>query len=239
MLVTTEALVLSKTNYSETSLIVRCYTRSDGIKSYMIKGGKQGRKGNKTTALFQPLHQLEITAQHKNKSGLSIPKSIKMNKPYQTIPFQMDKIAVVLFLSEVLSSALREEEANASLFHYLTSSLSWFDMQDEVANFHIFFLLSLTKHLGFFPDVSNQNHPYFDMENGCFSAQKSTQQIDDPRTISIFKSFLGTTFDKLSEVLASSKERKQLLELLMQYYQIHLQGFSRPKSLNILHEIYS
>ncbi len=103
MLVTTEALVLSKTNYSESSLIVRCYTRSDGIKSYMIKGGKQGRKGNKTIAFFQPLNQLEITAQHKNKSGLSIPKSIKLSKPYQTIPFQIDKISVVLFLSELLT----------------------------------------------------------------------------------------------------------------------------------------
>jgi DNA repair protein RecO (recombination protein O) len=239
MLVTTETLVLSKTNYSETSLIVRCYTRIYGIKSFIIKGCKKGRKGNKTTALFQPLHQLEITTQHKNKSGLSIPKSIKMSKPYQTIPFQMNKLAVLLFLSEVLSSALREEEANASLFHYLTSSLTWFDMQDDVANFHIFFLLSLTKHLGFFPDIRDQNHPYFDMENGCFSTQKSTQYIEDPSTISVFKSFLGTTFDKLSEVLVSTTERKKLLELLMQYYQIHLQGFSRPKSLNILHEIYS
>ena len=162
-----------------------------------------------------------------------------MNKPYQTIPFQMDKIAVVLFLSEVLSSTLREEEANSSLFNYLASSLSWFDMQDDVANFHILFLLSLTKHLGFFPDVRDQNHPYFDMGNGCFSAQKSIQQIDSPRTISVFKSFLGTTFDNLSEVLVSSTERKELLELLMQYYQVHLQGFSRPKSLNILHEIFS
>ena len=239
MLVTTEALVLSKTNYSETSLIVRCYTRSDGIKSYIIKGGKLGRKGIKSAALFQPLNQLEITAQHKNKSGLSIPQSIKMSKPYKTIPFQMNKITVVLFLSEVLSSALREEEANASLFHYLTNSLSWFDIQDDVANFHIFFLLSLTKYLGFFPDLYDQNHPYFDMENGSFSAQKSTQQVEDPRTISVFKSFLGTTFDKLSEVLVSNTERKQLLEQLMQYYQIHLHGFSRPKSLNILHEIYS
>jgi DNA repair protein RecO (recombination protein O) len=239
MLVTTEALVLSKTNYSESSLIVRCYTRSDGIKSYMIKGGKQGRKGNKTIALFQPLNQLEITAQHKNKSGLSIPKSIKLSKPYQTIPFQMDKISVVLFLSEVLTSALREEEANELLFNYLTTSLYWFDMQDDIANFHIFFLISLTKHLGFFPDLRDPNHPYFDMENGCFSAQKSAQHIDDPRMISVFKSFLGTNFDKIFEVLVSSTERKQLLELLMRYYQIHLQGFSRPKSLNILHEIYS
>jgi len=55
----------------------------------------------------------------------------------------------------------------------------------------------------------------------------------------VFRAFLGTNFDTVSEVLVSSKERKQLLELLMQYYQIHLQGFSRPKSLNILHEIYS
>ena len=222
MLVTTEALVLSKTNYSETSLIVRCYTRSDGIKSYIIKGGKQGKNGKKTTALFQPLHQLEITAQHKSKSGLSIPKSIKMSKPYQTIPYAMDKIAVVLFLSEVLSSALREEEANASLFHYLTSSLSWFDMQDDIANFHIFFLLSLTKHLGFFPDVGDQNHPYFDMENGCFTPDKSSSLIDDVATISVFKSFLGTNFDKMSEVLVSNKERKQLLELLIQLSLIHI-----------------
>ena len=239
MLVTTEALVLSKTNYSETSLIVRCYTFSDGVKSYIIKGGKQGRNGKKNTALFQPLHQLEITAQHKNKSGLSIPKSIKMSKPYQTIPYAIDKIAVVMFLSEMLSSALREEEANPSLFHYLTNSLSWFDMQDDVANFHIFFLLSLTKHLGFFPDLDIQNHPYFDMENGCFTSSKSSRIIDDPTTISVFKAFLGTNFDKVSEVLVSNKGRKQLLELLIEYYQIHLHGFSRPKSLDILHEVYS
>ena len=239
MLVTTEAIVLSKTNYSETSLIVRCYTRSDGIKSYMIKGVKQGRNGKKNIALFQPLHQLEITAQHKRNSGLSIPRSIKLSKPYQTIPYAMDKIAVMLFLSEVLSSALREEEANTSLFNYLTNSLSWFDMQDDMANFHILFLLSLTKYLGFYPDVRDKDHPYFDMKNGCFTSRKSSHVKDDITTISVFKAFLGTNFDTVSEVLVSTKERKQMLELLMQYYQIHLQGFSRPKSLNILHEIYS
>ena len=239
MLVTTEAIVLSKTNYSETSLIVRCYTLSDGIKSYLVKGAKQGQNGKKNIALFQPLHQLEITAQHKSSSGLSIPRSIKLSKPYQTIPYAMDKIAVMLFLSEVLSSALREEEANTSLFNYLTNSLSWFDMQEDMANFHILFLLSLTKHLGFYPNVLHKDHPYFDMENGCFTSRKSSSVKDDITTISVFKTFLGTNFDNVSEVLVSSKERKRLLELLMQYYQIHLQGFSRPKSLNILNEIYS
>ncbi|MEC7454712.1 MAG: DNA repair protein RecO, partial [Bacteroidota bacterium] len=161
MLVTTEAIVLSKINYSETSLIVRCYTLSDGVKSYLVKGSKQGRSGKKNAALFQPLNQLEITSQHKANSSLSIPKSTKINNPYQTIPYAMDKLSVVLFLSEVLSAALKEEEANPSLFQFLCNSLSWFDMQDNVANFHIFFLLSLTKHLGFFPNINHQNLPYF------------------------------------------------------------------------------
>jgi DNA repair protein RecO (recombination protein O) len=239
MLVTTEAIVLSKINYSETSLIVRCYTLSDGVKSYLVKGSKQGRNGKKNAALFQPLNQLEITSQHKANSSLSIPKSTKINNPYQTIPYAMDKLSVMLFLSEVLSAALKEEEANPSLFHFLSNSLSWFDVQDNAVNFHIFFLLSLTKHLGFFPDINHQNLPYFDIENGCFTAHKSAHLVDDATMVSVLKSYLGTTCDDLSEVLVSKQNRKQMLEVLMRYYQIHLQGFSRPKSLNVLHEIYS
>ena len=126
MLVTTEAIVLSKINYSETSLIVRCYTLNDGLKSYIVKGSKQGRNGKKNAALFQPLNQLEITSQHKAKSILSISKSTKISNPYQTIPYAMNKLSVVLFLSEVLSSALKEEEANPPLFHFFSISLFWF-----------------------------------------------------------------------------------------------------------------
>ena len=117
MLVTTEAIVLSKINYSETSLIVRCYTLSDGVKSYLVKGSKQGRNGKKP-ALFQPLNQLEITSQHKANSSLSIPKSTKISNPYQTIPYAMNKLSVVLFLSEVLSAALKEEKQTHRCFSF-------------------------------------------------------------------------------------------------------------------------
>ena len=81
MLVTTEAIVLSKINYSETSLIVRCYTLSDGLKSYIVKGSKQGRNGKKNAALFQPLNQLEITSQHKAKSILPLQNRQKSATP--------------------------------------------------------------------------------------------------------------------------------------------------------------
>ena len=122
----------------------------------------------------------------------------------------MNKLSVVLFLSEVLSAALKEEEANPSLFQFLSNSLSWFDVQDNVANFHIFFLLSLTKHLGFFPDINHQNLPYFDLENGCFTAHKSEHLVDDATLVSVLKSYLGTTFDEIERGFGVKTEPKTI-----------------------------
>ena len=44
MLVSTEAIVLSYIKYSETSIIVKCFTESDGLKSYLIKGIRSIKK---------------------------------------------------------------------------------------------------------------------------------------------------------------------------------------------------
>ncbi len=44
MLVSTEAIVLSYLKYSETSIIVKCFTQSDGLKSYLIKGVRSAKK---------------------------------------------------------------------------------------------------------------------------------------------------------------------------------------------------
>ena len=42
----------------------------------------------KNAALFQPLNQLEITSQHKEKSSLSILKSTKSATPTKRFPMQ-------------------------------------------------------------------------------------------------------------------------------------------------------
>ncbi|MBT3793816.1 MAG: DNA repair protein RecO, partial [Flavobacteriaceae bacterium] len=47
MLVSTEAIVLSYLKYSETSIIVKCFTKSDGLKSYLIKGVRSAKKKKK------------------------------------------------------------------------------------------------------------------------------------------------------------------------------------------------
>ena len=44
MLVSTEAISLNYVKYSETSIIVKCFTKSDGLKSYLLKGIRTSKK---------------------------------------------------------------------------------------------------------------------------------------------------------------------------------------------------
>ena len=53
-----------------------------------------------------------------------------------------------------------------------------------------------------------------------------------------FKSFLGTEFDDVVGEVNTSNKRKELIEFLIKYMQIHLPDFKRPKSLNILYELF-
>lgn len=238
MLVNTPAIVLSKTNYGDSSLIVRCYTHVSGIKSYILRGAKSKSKGNKQLGLYQPLSQIEITARHKNKGGLEQLQSAKIHIPYQSIPYEIDKLSVAFFLSEVLEKALREEEANPNLYSFLENSLSWFDTHENTGNFHILFLLQLTKHLGFFPDVNTLEQDFFDIENGQFVNHKGAHIVSEKNINLLLKQFLGTKFDNIQTVLVTGQQKKQLLSILMHYYKIHVYGFSTPKSLNVLYEVY-
>ena len=63
-IVNTKAIVLSSLKYGETSLIVKCYTQEEGVKSYLIRGVLKQKKTGIKVAHFQPLTQLTIIANH-------------------------------------------------------------------------------------------------------------------------------------------------------------------------------
>ena len=116
MLVSTESISLNYVKYSETSIIVKCYTKSDGIKSYLLKGIRSPKKKSLNIGLFQPLTILEIDANHKNRGNLEIIRSAKIGRAYKTIHLDVYKNSMVLFLSEILSKTIKEEEANIEFF---------------------------------------------------------------------------------------------------------------------------
>lgn len=238
MIVTTKAIVFSALKYSEADLIVTCFTKTSGIKTYLLRGVLKSRKGKIRASYFQPLTQLEIVAQHKDKGTLEYMKEVKVAFPYQTIHTHIEKSAIVMFLSEILKNSIREEEANEPLFNFLESALQWLDLHDSVANFHIYFLLKLSRYLGFYPDESNLSLPYFNLQEGVFQQNLTHIYCEKGEAVEAFKKFFVTKFEASFEIRIAKKLRAEVLHLLLAYYRLHLQDYKKPKSLAVLHQIF-
>ncbi len=237
MLVKTKAIVISSLKFQEKSLIVKCFTLSNGLKSYFVRDAFSGRKGSQKIAYFQPLSILEIEAVHKNKGTLENFKEIKTAIPFQSIHTDIVKSTMVMFLSEILHYSIQEEEKNESLFLFLETALTWLDNHDEISNFHLILLLETTKYLGFYPDVSEIDLPFFEMNDGVFTLFHGLGSLTEHET-SLLKKLIDLKFDNVQKVFHVI-ERQILLKILIDYYSFHLDGFKKPKSLDVLREIFS
>ncbi len=239
MVVATKAIVFSAIKYSEADLIVCCFTEVAGIKSYLLRNILKSKKSNLKASYFQPLTQLEIIAEHKNKGTLEYIKETKVFHPYQTLHTDIVKSGLVMFLSEILRNCIREEEANTELYSYLENSFLWLDQNDEVANFHIFFLLKLSMYLGFYPDATNIEEKYFNIMDGNFQTVSTSNYCLEGQQIENFKNFFSIDFESINTVKLSKNERQNLLELVLSYYSFHVQGYQKPKSLAVLNQLFS
>lgn len=237
--VSTKAIVLSSLKYGDTSLIVKCYTEEEGLKSYLIRGVLKPKKKGIKAAYFQPLTQLKIVAKHNSKNTLNSIKEVQVIHPYKTIHSDIIKQSVVFFLSEVLSSSIQEEEQNKTLYSYLETAFTWLDVHDKIANFHLLFLLNLTGFLGFYPDMSDQNKIGFNLLEGVFSDDIQDKNVIHHNNFRQFKKLLGINFDGIENVSYSKDERQLVLQMIIQYFTLHLGSFRKPKSLQVLETVFS
>lgn len=225
MLVKTTGIVLSKLKYQEHSLIVKCYTKDFGVKSYLLSYVLKNKKGKINPAYFQVLSQIEYSAIHKSNKDLHKISEVKLNNIYQSLHSNLYKGTTSLFLSEILSSLLIEEEANFDLYNYLESALLWYDLNEFNPNFHLLFLLKLSKHLGCYPNDEMVEDYFFTKPN---SSNKKA----------LIKELLGTNFDALINIKLNASLRQEILQEILQYFSVHLGTFKQPKSLSILHDVF-
>ena len=238
-IVTTKAIVLSSLKYGDTSLIVKCYTEEVGVKSYLIRGVLKPKKKGIKADYFQHLTQLKIVANHNSRNTLNSIKEVQIIQPYKTIHSNIVKQAVVFFLSEILSSSIQEEEQNKTLYSYLETAFIWLDVHDKISNFHLLFLLNLTGFLGFYPDISQRDKKGFNLLEGSFSDNTQDKNVIFKNDFYQFKKLLGINFDAIENVSYSKDERQLVLQMIIQYFRLHLGSFRKPKSLQVLETVFS
>ena len=237
MHIKTKAIVISTVKFQEKSLIIKCFTQSNGVKSYFVNNAFTGKNNKQKIAFFQPLMQLEIEASNKNKGTLERFKDVKIAIPYQTINYDIYKTTIVLFLSEFLNHAIKEEEPNEPLFEYIETALLWLDNHHEISNFHLIFLIQITKYLGFYPENPTNTVDYFDQLEGVFNNTPSLNSLSIDETI-LLKRLLVLKLDNIENSF-SANQRQILLRIIINYFTLNVEGFKKPKSIEVFKEVFS
>jgi DNA repair protein RecO (recombination protein O) len=177
---------------------------------------------------------------HKEKQSLHTVKEVSLAQPYNTIPFDIRKSSVALFINELVYKAIREEEANPELFEFLWQTCLQLDHAEEsVSWFHIRFALQLMQYLGIFPqDNYAAGIPVFNLREGLFQTSiPGHPQYLDPEKSLQFHNLLATLNLEPGTLNLKPETRHQLLETILLYYQLHLPGFRGVQSHHILHDV--
>jgi DNA repair protein RecO (recombination protein O) len=240
MLQKSRAVVLHQLKYTDSGIIVQAYAREFGRISLIIKGMRT-KKSGKQSVFFQPLTVLDIVFYQKESRSIQILRDFSTWYSPVEIYSDVRKSTVALFLSEILTTVLREESPNQAMFDYIENSIIYFDKTGEgFPNFHIAFLIGLTSYLGFEPGPrSNLADRYFDLENGIFvSLPPEHGNYADPEISGILADFFRSSFDESKSVPLTGNIRNEILETIIKFYSTHLPGLRKIKSLEVLREIF-
>ncbi len=239
MLTHTNAIVLSKLRYKDNDLIVKCYTEELGVVSFLVRGALKSKKGTSKAAYFQLLSQLQLVITYKSNKNLHTIKEVKPNYIYSSLHSNILKSAVVMFLSEILASILQEEEENRVLYSYIETALLWFDTHTKSSNFHLLFLLNLSKYLGFYPELENVNSAFFNLKDGKFEDKSMGKYAIQGENLSLLKILLGTKFDGLENIKMNSSQRQSFLNMILLYFELHLGSFKTPRSVKVFNQVFN
>lgn len=188
--------------------------------------------------MFSPLNQLELIFDDKSNSSLKQLRDCRMAVHYVSLTGNSQKTAIALFLSEVLNSVLKEEDSNPDLFDFICSSIEFFDRKENAySDFHLWFLLNLSRYLGFFPNFE-KSAVYFDLLNGISSAELPSGVYIEGENLKLFEKLISIDFFEQQSNAFNRSERKQLLETLLKYYEIQLSDFRWPKSVEVLNMVF-
>lgn len=235
------AIVIRTIRYNDNSNIIDTYTEPYGRMSLIISIPKS-RHSNLKSSMFQPLSIVEIEADIHASHALSRIKNARLLYPFSTILFDKTKVSIAFFLAEFLSHALREESGNTTLFAYLKNSILWLDSCTErYTNFHLVFLMHLSGFLGFYPNLQDyHSNDFFDMQNSCFVRQKPLihPYYILPNEAEHLAVMMRMNYNNMHLFQMNRYQRNRCIEIIIEYYRIHLPEFPELKSLEILRDLF-
>lgn len=237
MLQKTKGIVLNYTRYGDSSIIAHIYTDNYGRQSFICSGIK-GKKSKNKLVYFQPLSIVEMDVYAKQKNEIFRIKEIKYDHPLFNISGNIKKSTIALFLAEVLYKTLHESEPNSALFSFLNTSIQFLDNMDEgTSNFHLVFMIQLSKHLGIFPQADFDDITGVVTDKKIDNAERYFNAFPTKIKSSIAAIYKGS-FQNIKNLQFNHSERLEILNLLIEFYQLHFNTIENIKSIEVFQELF-
>ena len=240
MLIKTKAVVLHALKYGDSRMIVDLFTREAGRLSFIITVPKT-QKGRLKKQYFQPMTLLDVESDVRQQAQLQKLRDARLLMPYVTIPLSPEKLALSLFTAEFLYYALRSEQRNVPLFDYISDSMQWLDLAvSGYANFHLTFLMRMSRFLGFYPNLDDYREGcVFDLRAATFVPHVPTHTdfLDREESMRIHL-LMRMDFPTMHLFRLSRQERNRIVDVLLHYYALHIPQFPELKSLSVLQELW-
>lgn len=233
--------MLHSLKYGEQQVIVDFLAENCGRTSCLIKIPASA-KGKFKKQYFQPLFILDTDIDIRQNVNLQRLKDARIAVPFTSIPFNPYKTAISLFMAEFLRCVSSREQTDPTTFSYIENSIRWLDgCSGGFANFHIVFMMRLSKFMGFYPNTDDyEPGDWFDMRSSCFCRQRPMHadvlNPDDARKIRLL---LRMNYATMHLFRMSRDERNRMVDVIMSYYRIHIPGLPEMKSIQVLKELFA
>lgn len=241
MMTKTRAIVLRQTRYGDQSLIVDMLTEQLGRVAFAVRLPKTSR-GKLKKQLFQPLTIVDVELDYRERIALQRIRDLRIAIPYNNIGVDATKLAEALFLAEFLHYATRDEQRNDALFAYVAASLQWLDAaQTGYANFHLVFLMRLSRFLGFFPNLDDYVPGCcFDLREARFTPVVPLHADHlKPLEAERIQTLMRMDFPTMHLFQMNRTERNRITDILICYYRLHVPQMPELRSLPVLQALFS
>jgi DNA repair protein RecO (recombination protein O) len=236
MRVSDKAIVLQSIKHGDRKYILKLFTRHHGTITVATSVGKTSTARIKSSSIL-PLSLLDVELILKQNKEIHQLTEASCYTIFSNIHNSINKLSIAQFLNEIMIKCLKEQGANAHLFEFIETCLKFLnDVTEGYLNLHLYFLTEFTKYLGFEPQNNfSPNAPFFDCREGTFSSVCLTLPLGlNKQESQLFSEFLKTDILHTS---ISNENRKLLIDILLNYYRLHVPGFNEVKSVEVLKEV--
>ncbi len=216
-------------------MILDIYTEEHGLLSFIVGGVRKAK--SRQANIFHPMNIIECVA-YKSEERLNRIKEAQLLVRYESLNLDVVKSSVAMFVVDLSRNAIKERESNEVLYQFLKHKLIDLDTNSPRLRFfpHLF-ALELSHYLGFAP---NNNYdlevPYFDLLEGAFidNDVRHKHILDEKLSLALHQLISGKADPEIAK-----EDRNILLDKLVEYYKLHLEGFRDLKCLDVLRSVLS